>query len=797
LGFLFFKTSLQGDIVYISRISKDGRKQKTVDHLIETSEYAASIGKKLGISELARLAAILHDIGKFQEEFVEYLEANHARELAGEKTQGRGSVIHSTQGAKFIYELRQSEEDDIGSLVSEICALAISCHHGSLMDVISPDGDTPFHDRISKNNLSLNYEKVIGVAEENLGLKGRINGIFQKAKLEVAEFIDKCEKEGLDRHFMLHLLTKSLYSCLIDADRYNAYCFDIGVKQAQSDPSFWNQLTKKFENYISTFPNDSEINKIRKTVSDYCYDASSRPKGIYRLEVPTGGGKTLSSFRFALNHANAHGAERIIYVIPYLSVIDQTAKEIKKALDYSEEDGYILEHHSNFIVEKEDKMDEYNLLTERWDSPIIITTMVQFLESIYSAKASDLRKLHNLANSVIIFDEVQSIPVKCIHLFTEVLNFLHFFGGCTILLCSATQPPLHEIPKAIFLSENPSLIPEMSEPFRKLKRARIIDKTRIGGYTIEELRDFILEVYKKEGNCLVITNTRGEAKKLFTSLKDYFKDKPDGAELYHLSTLMYPKHRLEIIEKIKKEEEKRKICISTQLIEAGVDISFKAVIRVLAGLDSIIQSAGRCNRHGKDPEGKEVYIVNLYEENLDKLPDIKTGSEITRRILSNNPSDLLSDDCISNYYKEYFYKREEEMSYQRKKGKGTIYDLLSKNPRATNNMKNRGKQIKTALTQAFSTAAEEFSVIENSGIGVIVLKDESRQILSELRNVNLKKKLFLIRKLGKFTINLYKHQIQDFGGALKLTDDGFYVLNGYYDDKLGVINELNQDFLCY
>lgn len=786
--------------MYISRLSEDGREQFTLDHLIDSSDFAFEIGKKFGIPELARLATLLHDLGKFSIKFVNYLKESYNENITNGKNIARGSVIHSTQGAKYIYEFKSNSDDIISLLVAEICALCIAGHHGGLMDAISPDGETPFLERINRNLDSLFYEEVIRNAEKELNISKNITGIFQKAKKELLYFLDICKNNKLNTPFMLHLLTKSVFSCLVDADRYNAYCFDRGVEPKNDfKSSFWADKAQSLEEKITSFTKETEINIIRSIISDYCFEASFRPKGIYRLRVPTGGGKTLSSLRFALNHAKAHHADHVIYVIPYLSVIEQTANEIKKALQYTENDDFILEHHSNFIIEEDnEKAQNYHLLTERWDAPIIITTMVQFLESIYSAKASDLRKLHNMANSVIIFDEVQSLPLKCTDLFSEAINYLHYFAGCSVLLCTATQPPFEKTDRPLFFSEKPSLIPDLSDKFQKLKRTRIVDKITQSGYTIEELRNFVLHIYQRENNCLVILNTRRDAFKLFRSLENYFKENPLEVELLHLSTLMYPEHRLNVIDYIKKRNKENIICISTQLIEAGVDISFSAVIRVIAGLDSIIQAAGRCNRHGEDPNGKDVYIVNLHEENLQYLPEIKTGADVTYNILAKKPSDLLDNFHIQNYYQIYFYKEKMKMGYPTTKG--SLYELLSHNNKSYENMMNFGNSYKPALRQAFKTAGDLFSVIEQRGIGVVILNEKSKKIISDYNFADIEKKKNLLRKLGKYTVTLYPYQLNELKEyrALTLVNEEILVLDSsFYDNKLGIVFEINNDPLIY
>jgi CRISPR-associated endonuclease/helicase Cas3 len=784
--------------MYISRIAKDDREQPTRQHLQKCAEYAFTIGKKFSASEMCRTAALFHDMGKLSSEFVEYLKHSHKEEKLGHKPTERGSVIHATQGAKFLYQSRSNINDLIAALTREISAICIANHHGGLMDGISPCGDTPFQDRMEKENNNLHYTEVIEAAgKEHIPIND-VPGAFKRCGDELRDFFEKCKTNNLNVAFMLHLLTKSVFSCLVDSDRYNAYCFEIDKlpEYAIKSPS-WADYVQRLEQKISTFSADSNINIIRSDISKKCLYAANRFKGIYRLDVPTGGGKTLSSLRFALNHAKIHEAEHVIYVIPYLSVLEQTAQDIKAALQFKPVDNFILEHHSNVIInDDQEEAQAHRLLTDRWDSPIIITTMVQFLESIYSSKSSDLRKFHNMANAVFVFDEVQSLPLKCTYLFNEAVNYLYYCAGCSILLCTATQPPLNESEKPMRLSKSSSLIPDMSESFHKLNRTRIKDLTISGGYSADSLQKLVLDKFSEEKNCLVILNTKKDAARLYKSLESHVEANPqEKIELIHLSTGMCPAHRLDTIKAIKERKQKNILCISTQLIEAGVDISFGCVIRAIAGLDSIAQAAGRCNRNEEDPGGKNVYIVNLAEENLSMLPDIKCGADITYRILAEDPSDLLSPAVIGRYYKEYFYKQKSQMSYPVNES-GNLYDLLSINQKGTGAYQNRGGENPPALRQAFQTAGELFSVIEQRTTSVLVPYANGVKLAEEYRHADIKKKNALLRQIGRYSVSLYPYQIKrlDELRALTLIDDEILILNArYYNDKLGVVFDTNAE----
>jgi CRISPR-associated endonuclease/helicase Cas3 len=793
--------------MYISRIADDGQEQLTSNHLTETAYYAAALGSKLYASSLAFIAALFHDMGKFSLAFVEYLLLSVEGKKMGTAPR-RGSVIHSTQGAKYISDLVLGKEE-IYLAVAEIVANCIAGHHGGMTDGISPQGDTPLRNRLASDKDALHFDEVLeNFQNANILSDGNnIAELLSACRKELDEFIRACKTEKIDGAFMVHMLVKSVFSCLVDADRYNAYCFDVGITvEAQTLTPSWDEYSERFEAYLSMFSVDSDIARIRHDVSEKCYLAAKRNRGIYQLKVPTGGGKTFSSLRFALGHAKEHSMNRIIYVIPYLSILEQTAKEIKKALSYVDSDDFILEHHSNLVPPDDEKEAQtHRLLTSRWNQPIVITTMVQFLESIFSHKSGDLRKFHNMANSVIVFDEVQSLPVKCVHLFNGAMNYLRVFGGCTALLCTATQPLLDKVPRPIQLSEQAELIPDTSDVFAKLKRTYIVDSTIRGGYSYGALSDFAIEKLNDAGNCLVILNTKKDVAQLFELIKAYVNRNPDcEIKLVHLSTSMCPAHRLAVIDSLqvvdgdkKKLKSERILCISTQLIEAGVDISFGCVIRALAGLDSIAQAAGRCNRNGEDPNGRGVYIVNLSEEKLRKLPDIKCGSEVSAGILDDSPDDFLSNAVMERYYAEYYYKREGEMDYKTSND-GTLYDLLSNNRIGKNAYTNLGGKTPPKLCQAFQTAGENFYMIDRGTIGVLVPYERGVKLADEYTIATFRDKPKLLREMAMYSVSLYARQVnklKDAGALFTIGDDVLALRQEFYDAERGVVYEGDMDFL--
>ena len=310
---------------------------------------------------------------------IKYLRQSYLDKKFGKKSTGR--ISYTYPKVQNISLNMNRIYDFISALAREIIAICIANHHGSLMDAMSPYGDTPFHERMKPiKTHSIILEALRNALKENIN--NDISEFLKRFGNEIEDYIKRCKSKNLNTAFMIHFLTKSIFSCLIDADRFNAYCFEINEVPGHAiklPP--WEEYANRLEQKISTFKGNSEINRIRRSISEYCLSSASLPKGVYRLDVPTGGGKTLSSLRFALNHQKIHGAEHIIYVLPYLSVLEQTADEIKKALQFQPGDYFILEHHSNFIVNDSEDSQIHKLLTSRWDSAIIITQWCNSLKA--------------------------------------------------------------------------------------------------------------------------------------------------------------------------------------------------------------------------------------------------------------------------------------------------------------------------------------------------------------------------------------------------------------------------------
>ncbi|MDR1911211.1 MAG: CRISPR-associated helicase Cas3' [Helicobacteraceae bacterium] len=758
------------------------KNQPLATHLENVARLARKFGAIFGAENIAYFIGLVHDLGKYTKAFQAYII-----ESIKDGDVRRGDIIHAFQGSRFILEKIQEP------LIAEIIANIVAAHHGGLYDGVS-NGKKPIYEKIEKYDSKLYYVEAKKAFENEILMRQDF------AKLcvdEISKALNICKEKKLNGLFTLHLFTKALFSCLVDADRCDAARWNIENEIEQSSPN-WTKRIEELENHLNCVKSEANINisRIRKMISDQCGEAGKRERGIYTLCVPTGGGKTLSSLRFALKHAQERGLDRIIYVIPYLSILDQTAKTIREALNCSKDDNFVLEHHSNIdIPENEEDENEYKLLTSRWDSPIILTTMVQFLETIYSNKASKLRKFHNMANSVVIFDEVQALPIKCVHLFNDAINFLHIFGKTTVLLCTATQPSLDKVCRPILLSKNSSLTSICAKDLKCFNRAIIIDKTKPEGWTIEELAQFTQSQLDFGKNTLVILNTKYEVKSLYNMCKCFKYEKA------FLTTDLCPEHRSKTLDQTRENLNKERpvLCISTQLIEAGVDISFDCVIRAGAGLDSIVQAAGRCNRNGESATLQEVYVVNIKDERLSLLPEIEDGKRATKIVFCEKRSkNLLSDDALDLFYKYYFHRQKDKMDYNVAKST-KVYDLLNHNTLEVTAYEEQNQRKYQGLPCAFKSAADKFSVIDRGQTGIVVPYGGAMKLVERLKaEYNLKDKMNTLKKLQKYTISVYSYVLNKLekAGAITMIDDTFYLLSSeYYDDKAGLLLEDKFSFM--
>ncbi|NQT57373.1 MAG: CRISPR-associated helicase Cas3' [Bacteroidetes bacterium] len=806
---------------------KDGQKQSVSEHLIAVSKLARISTGKIGLPLIGELCGLLHDLGKYSQEFQHYInsalgnidpDAEEYVDANGKK----GKIDHSTAGAQHVWQKLQ-EGVSVRSLIAQIVSLSIASHHSGLLDCISPDGLDKFSIRIGKNDNKTHYTEVVENCEKPI--LSRIHEIIIVPDL-IHEFEDAEKKikriTKVTHNFQRGLLTRYIFSCLLDADRTDTADFerpDDAALRFNSQYPAWENFIFLLEKRLTLFKNRNIVDEIRAIVSMECHNRGKDNQGIFSLTVPTGGGKTLASLRFALQHAHKHNLDRIFYIIPYTSIIDQNVREVQKIFhSLSERYGVelVLEHHSNLTPENrtEQETTTQKLLSENWDSPIVFTTSVQLLETLFSGGTRSARRMHQLANSVIIFDEIQTLPVKTVHLFNNAMNFLTDVCNSSVLLCTATQPLLHKVDRkkgAIALSKEGEIISNIHNLFAKLKRVNVIDRTRVEGWSSEDVAGLIKDELEKSRTVLTIVNSKKSAKELYILCQNF------DATIFHLSTDMCSAHRVEILNEIKEkidpenENIEKIICISTQLIEAGVDVDFGSVIRYLAGLDSIAQAAGRCNRNGRRDFG-EVSIVNHATENINKLKEIKIGQDVTTRVLSeykNSLSDfgnsLLSPQTIERYFEYYFFNRKDLMSYPVSSNKNvqedTLLEMLSKNEKAVRIHNNS-----EPLPQSFATTGKLFKAIDSYTQGVIVPYGEGKEIITELcASQDISKEFKLIKRAQRFSVNCYDYTIKslDAGGALyNIQDSGiFYLDDEHYSSSFGLSLEpvetnSNTSFMC-
>ncbi len=553
--------------------------------------------------------------------------------------------------------------------------------------------------------------------------------------------------------FALATYLKMLLSVLVDSDYTDTEEYSSGIKR-QALPFSFEDFNEKLMDKIPK-SDGRQINNIRAEILQDCLSHAKDKQGLFSLTVPTGGGKTKSSLAFAINHAIEHGLRRIIYVIPFTSIIEQNAKVIADALGPQ----YVLEHHSNVVRDNEDFRIRW--ATENWDIPIVITTNVQFFESFFSNRPSKVRKLHNLANSVIIFDEAQMLPREYLSPALFAICELVKNYGVSAVLCSATQP---RIDKYKYKSLNTTEIAK--DPKSLADRLKRVKFEYIGKKSNED----IVEMLSQHKKALVIVNSRLHAYTLYNELKKSVSEER-SKNIYCLSTLIHPELRRERIDEIKTRLENEDIIvISTSLIEAGVDIDFPVVFRSLAGLDSIIQAAGRANREGRDECGL-VFVFEPTGESGKAPRALQRFEGIGREIISTMGSKAFELDGIEKYF---------DLLYDTSADKGFIDD---KKILDEFEVFNNGE-----VKFNYKNVAERFRIIVDNSCQLIVpVNHEVSQLITKLRNNTFNQED--IRKLGQYSVTIYQYEFNKLYNE-KVIDDhlNFYSLNNmsYYSFETGL-----------
>ena len=702
------------------------------DHLQNTANMAKEFAERFDCGEFAYITGLLHDLGKYSQEFQQKLLGGNQR------------VDHSTAGA-------QEAKNFYTPLLGKIFAYNIAGHHSGL-----PDYGNDINDRFLQKRLKKEVKNYSAFKEE--------------IELPQPPRVFPIQQLFTNPGFTLAFFVRMLFSCLTDADFLDTENFlSVGSISRGHYPSV-SVLNDKLDQYLPTLNAiaSTPINAKRLEIQQRCIDFAANKPGMYSLTVPTGGGKTVSSLAFALKHAQQHNLERIIYVIPYTSIIEQNAQKFKEILGTDT----VLEHHSNINYDQlfSEESDELNatlrkmkLATENWDIPVVVTTNVQFFESLFANKSSRCRKLHNIAKSVVILDEAQMIPTEflkpCLYTLSElVLNY-----GSTVVLCTATQPALHQyLPEKIRLQE---IMTDPNDLYQFFRRVHIHKREKLTDELLANELALLDQV-------LCIVNTKKHALKLYEKLKD-------EKGTYHLSTLMCPKHRREKLGEIKARLAANRAntnqdvvpcrVISTQLIEAGVDVDFPYVYRSMTGIDSIIQSAGRCNREGKAQCG-QVHVFTSLEDYARPRGWLQRTAEVGETIFRHF-ADVGSLEAIRRYF---------ELLYDVEGGK-----RLDKQGIIAKLEENGG-----VAEFDFEEVARRFKLIEDNTYTIIIPYDEdAEKLIQEAKFSPFPAKA--LRALQPYTVSVYAYQYDQLSkqGALEIVNDMLIILKdeSYYSSETGLL----------
>ena len=667
-------------------------------HLQKVAQLAKRFAGRYG-SLFAEYAGLLHDLGKFQEAFQKYIrnasgfEKENAHLEDVESTKLR-KIPHSTAGAKYAVE-------HLNPFFGHLLAYLIAGHHAGLAD---------WYDKGSLKSRLQQADDELVASLSGLVESGLPKDFFPLSDDDLMRDFFAFWEDGAKLE-ELHIWLRFLFSCLVDADFLDTEAFMNGYADADTAqaaglrPKFpgLDELHRRYEQYMAQLheksDKDSFLNQERHAILQQCFSAAETDRTLFSLTVPTGGGKTLASLGFALKHALKFDKKRIIYAIPFTSIIEQNANVFRKALS----DDVVLEHHSNLEVREDKETAKTRLATENWDAPLIVTTNVQLFESLFAAKTSRCRKIHNIADSVVILDEAQQLPRDFQKPITDMMRVLARDYGVTFVLCTATQPELGKNIDAFGrtilegLPDVREIVADKITLSEKLRRVRIkMPPPNVETQSWQEIADEIAA----RPCVLAVVNTRKHAQKLFAALPS------DGIKL-HLSANMCATHRSEVIALVRRylalyragSLHKPLWLVSTQLIEAGVDLDFPCVYRAIAGLDSIAQAAGRCNREGKLSFGE---VVVFRAEEGAPNGSLKQGQDITEEMLK---AGLLDDPLSPSVFAEYF---------RRFNGKGDVdkHDITRLLTAESSN--------ENPLAIKFRTAAERFRLIDNQGVALIV-----------------------------------------------------------------------------
>lgn len=710
----------------ISHIYKDAtgkwKIQTNAEHSNNVAELARSFADEFGMGTCGYVLGLLHDKGKESDAFQSYIRKESGYDPEAKYSEEHKHAFVGGVIAKGIY----------GETALNFFCNQIVSHHTGLHNTCELD-----------NILSKDIPQ-------------GVNNQVEEIRLTPSELKPKSQD--------FHHLFRMLFSCLTDADYLDTEAFmNKQASKIRKNDTKLSDLLTKLEQYITTLQKNattSDVNTIRQQVSEQCRKVSCTERGFFSLTVPTGGGKTLSSLLWAMKHAVHNNMKRIIIAIPYTSIIAQTASILKSI--FGEEN--VLEHHSNFdpsTIKNPILRHKAKLATENWDYPIVVTTNVQLFQSMFANKPSECRKLHNIVNTVIILDEVQTLPTDFLQPIVDTLKSYNNLFGVSVLFTTASQPILSGIiegcnPRAAFsgIENIREIIPQDFALQDKLRRVKIEMDNFSSNY--DEIASRLLQHDK----VLCIVNTRKDAKEIFERLS---KEEEKDGDTLHLSKMMCPKHIRETINNIRTALKQGKEVIrvvSTQLIEAGVDIDFPIVYRQEAGLDSILQAAGRCNREGR-LDMATTYVFSLAKEHslYGEIVDANNA-----RLNMTNVDDWFSPEAMTEYFRQLYCRKE---TFDKKK----IQDLLY-----------RPKDI------YFADAAHEFKLIEDVGKSVVVNMDDSLELVESLKQNGINYALMV--KLSQYIVNIRENEYKQLDSykAIEEVIEGIYVVKDkeQYSDKIGL-----------
>lgn len=789
---------------YLAHIDQEGNGQTLKVHMEGVSHLAGSEGAKLGIGHITGWIGLLHDLGKYKDRFQEYI-----RDETGKIP--KGSVNHASAGAEFLMRQYGQTSDRNMRLFVELISYVISAHHG-LYDSVSAEGVDIFTKRLGEaedrelqqlfcrwsGELDLNPETI------NRYMKSACEEFKNQFLKKYREIRNSNESEYL---FYVGCFERLLLSIQIDSDWTDtAEAMEGGGVGSGHSLGAREIFTKAWENYQcymkelnykSDKSNMSEqeimIHNLRNQIQAECLEFTTHGSGIYCLPIPTGGGKTLTSLGYALKYAaerveNPDQIERFFYISPYISITEQNAQVIKEAIGNS---NWVLEHHSNVINSDETGENEFET---SWEERFICTTMVQFLYTLFSEKKKSIRRFHKLKHAVIVIDEIQSIPVKTIHLFNLMINFLNQICHTTIILCTATQPALDSefIKRKIQYSDPRNMITDIDIKFKQFERVQIACAFSTEKDTFESLEEKVQNEFNIIKSVLIIFNK----KQMVSDFYDKMKEKLTDVDIFYLTTNLCAEHRSERIHHIKellKKKERKVLVISTNLIEAGVDLSVECIYRSLTGLDSIAQAAGRCNRNGEMEKGC-VTVFELSEDKPGKhMDELLIAQKKTREVVySHNikqaKESIIFPRWIEQFYVIFYEELKNRMDFNLKdqyKGE-TIFGLLSNGF--------TGGKSSHIIRQAFETAGENYQVMENTEVTVIVPYKEGNNLIAELENCTERHSIRrCLKKMQWYTVSVYGYKKEELIGngvvrpSTVLPD---VLIASGYDLEKGLVNEL-------